>query len=260
MNPTAFHIFGLEIRWYGVLYACVFLVGFYLLRYMFKKEGKSDKLADSVLYYMLFAVIIGARLGHCLFYEPEYFLTHPLRIITDIRDGGLASHGGAIGIVIALILVARKYKLSFWYLIDRVAITVAIGGFIIRMGNLCNSEIYGYTTNLPWGFIFERNHETLPKHPTQIYEGLSYLALFGFLIWYYLKKKRNPKDGIIFGIFLIVCFGMRFLIEFIKENQEIWENNMLFNMGQLLSLPFIILGIIVLILGIKEKLPFRNKG
>ncbi|GHV33879.1 prolipoprotein diacylglyceryl transferase [Bacteroidia bacterium] len=259
MNPSAFHIFGIEIRWYGVLFACAFLVGFYLLRYILKKEGKPDKLADSLLYYVLFSVIIGARLGHCLFYEPEYFLTHPLKIITGFREGGLASHGAAIGIIVALILVARKYKLSFWYLVDRVVIMVAIGGFLIRTGNLFNSEIYGNVTHLPWGFIFERNHEILPKHPTQIYEGLSYLLLFFFMMWYYLKKKRQPKDGIIFGIFLIGCFGMRFLIEFVKENQEIWEDNMLLNMGQILSLPFVILGIVVLILGIKEKLPFQIK-
>jgi prolipoprotein diacylglyceryl transferase len=260
MNPTAFHIFGLglEIRWYGVLFACAFVVGFYLIRYMLKKEGKPDKLADSLLYYVLFAVIIGARLGHCLFYEPEYYLTHPLEIL-KVWNGGLASHGAAIGIIVALVLVARKYKLSFWYLVDRVVITVAISGFLIRMGNLCNSEIYGHATTQPWGFIFERNHEILPKHPTQIYEGLSYLLLFVFLMWYYLKKKRQAKDGVIFGIFLIICFGMRFLIEFVKENQEIWEENMLLNMGQILSLPFVILGIVVLILGIKEKLPFQIK-
>jgi prolipoprotein diacylglyceryl transferase len=262
-NPTAFHIFGLEVRWYGILFACVFLFGFYMVKWMLKKEGKPLKIADSLLYALLIGVVVGARLAHCLFYEPDYFLAHPLKIITGFRDGGLASHGGAIGIIIALIYVTyryRKEKITFWYLIDRVAIIAAFSGMLIRLGNLCNSEIYGVQTTLPWGFIFERNGETLPKHPTQLYEALGYLALFIILFIYYLKKDKKPKEGIVIGSFLIGCFGIiRFFVEFVKEVQEPWEKGMLLNMGQLLSLPFLIIGVIVLILGIKGKLPFSNK-
>ena len=259
-DPVAFTVFGLEIRWYGVMFTITFLCGWWLLNRMFKQEGRNPELADTLLWYVALAVIIGARLGHCLFYDPQFYLSHPVEIL-KIRDGGLASHGAAISIPIALWLVARKYRVSVWYLLDRVVIVVALGGFFIRMGNLFNSEIYGHVTNLPWGFIFERNGETLPKHPTQIYEALTYLCLFFLLGAYYKRKKGKVRNGQLFGWFLIGCFGMRFLIEFLKEVQEEWELAYALDMGQMLSIPFILLGIVVLvlsrkgILGKKDALP-----
>lgn len=259
VNPTAFTIFGLEIRWYGVLFAITFAVGYLILTKMFQKEKKPEALVDSLLFYVVLAVVIGARLGHCLFYEPSYYLTaeHWIEILY-IRDGGLASHGAAITIPIAIYLVARKYKLSTWYLLDRVVIVVALGGLFIRTGNLMNSEIYGHATTLPWGFLFLRNGELMPKHPTQIYEALSYFLLFLGLLTYYIKKDGKPKEGVSFACFLIICFSMRFLIEFVKENQELWEDNYVLNMGQMLSLPFIALGIVLLILSLNGKLPYRK--
>lgn len=259
VNPTAFTIFGLEIRWYGVLFAITFAVGYLILTKMFQKEKKSEDLAYSLLFYVVLAVVIGARLGHCLFYEPAYYLTaeHWIEILY-IRDGGLASHGAAISIPIALYLVARKYKLSTWYLLDRVVIVVALGGLFIRTGNLMNSEIYGHATTLPWGFLFLRNGEVMPKHPTQIYEALSYFLLFLGLLTYYIKKDGKLKEGVSFSCFLIICFSMRFLIEFVKENQELWEDDYVLNMGQMLSLPFIALGIVLLILSLNGKLPHRK--
>lgn len=254
-DPTAFTVFGLEIRWYGVMFVCAFLGGWFLLTKIFKKEGKDPELSDILLWYVAIAIIIGARLGHCLFYEPSYYLSHPIEIL-KIRDGGLASHGAAICAPIALWMVSRRYKISFWYLLDRVVLTVALGAFFVRMGNLFNSEIYGHATTLPWGFIFERNGETLPKHPTQIYEALSYLILFFCLLGYYHHKKGKIRNGSLFGWFLIGCFGMRFLIEFLKEVQVEWESAYTLDMGQMLSIPFILIGIIVLILskrGILDK-------
>ncbi|MDE6515644.1 MAG: prolipoprotein diacylglyceryl transferase, partial [Bacteroidales bacterium] len=223
------------------------------------KENQPETLIDTMLWYVVLAVVVGARLGHCLFYEPAYYLTadHWIEILY-IRDGGLASHGAAIAILIAVYLVARKYKLAYWYLLDRLVIVVALGGLFIRTGNLMNSEIYGHATTLPWGFLFLRNGEVMPKHPTQIYEALSYFLLFLGLLAYYIKKDGKPKEGVLFSCFLIVCFGMRFLIEFVKENQELWEDDYVLNMGQMLSLPFIATGIVLLWLSLSGKLPHRK--
>lgn len=249
-DPTAFSIFGMEIRWYGILFAVAFLSGWWLLSRMLRWEGQKTEMADVLLWYVAIAVIVGARLGHCLFYEPQWYLSHPLDIL-KIRDGGLASHGAAIGILLALWILSRKYKTSLWYWLDRVVIPVALSGFFIRMGNLMNSEIYGHVTTLPWGFVFVREAELLPKHPTQIYEALCYLLLFASLLFYFWKKKGHIRSGLLFGWFLIGCFGMRFLIEFLKEVQVSWEAGHLLDMGQILSIPFILLGIAVLILSHK---------
>lgn len=259
VNPTAFTVFGLEIRWYGVLFALTIAVGYLILSKMFRKENQPDNLIDTMLWYVVLAVVIGARLGHCLFYEPAYYLTadHWIEILY-IRDGGLASHGAAIAILAAVYLVARKYRLAYWYLLDRLVIVVALGGLFIRTGNLMNSEIYGHATTLPWGFLFLRNGEVMPKHPTQIYEALSYFLLFLGLLAYYIKKDGKPKEGVLFSCFLIVCFGMRFLIEFVKENQELWEDDYVLNMGQMLSLPFVVTGIVLLWLSLSGKLPHRK--
>lgn len=246
INPVAFSPFGLEIRWYGILFAVAFLLGWWILARMLKREGQKTEMADVLLWYVAVAVIIGARLGHCLFYEPQWYLSHPLDIL-KIRDGGLASHGAAIGILIALWLVSRKYKTSVWYWLDRVVIPVALSGFFIRMGNLMNSEIYGHITSLPWGFVFVREAETLPKHPTQIYEALCYLLLFAALLFHFWKKKGKVRNGQLFGWFLIGCFGARFLIEFLKEVQVAWEAGLRLDMGQILSVPFILGGIVILI-------------
>ncbi|GHS85919.1 prolipoprotein diacylglyceryl transferase [Bacteroidia bacterium] len=257
VTPTAFHIFGLEVRWYGVMFAGAFAIAFLLCGRMLTKEGRTQNVADTLLLYLGIATIVGARLGHCLFYEPSYYLQHPIEILR-IRDGGLASHGGAIAVAIALWLAARKHQETFWYLTDRIVILIALVGSFIRMGNLFNSEIYGGTTTLPWGFIFELNDEILPKHPTQIYEALSYLVLFFVLYWYYLHKQRKPKQGQIFGWFLIGLFGMRFLIEFVKSVQEPWEVHYMLKMGQILSIPFILAGIVILLLVHQNKLPWTQ--
>jgi len=236
---------GLQIRWYGLFFALAFLLGYYIFMFIAKREKIAVTLIDNLTLYVAIGTILGARLGHCLFYEPEYYLKNPLEILF-VWHGGLASHGGAIGVIIALYLLSKKYKISNVWLLDRISIAVALAAFFIRMGNLMNSEIYGVATTLPWGFVFIRNGEMLPKHPTQIYEGLAYLIIFFVLCLLYLRCSKLPRPGLLLGIFLVSVFSARFVIEFIKEPQVAFETTMIINMGQLLSIPFIIAGVIIL--------------
>ncbi|MCX6230260.1 MAG: prolipoprotein diacylglyceryl transferase [Bacteroidetes bacterium] len=252
-NPEILHIAGLSIRWYGLLFALGFYVGYLIMQKFFTKEGVPLPLLDKLAMYMIIATVIGARLGHCLFYESDYYLKNPIEILY-IWHGGLASHGAAIGILFALFLFARTSKKSYWWVLDRIVIVTALAGLFIRTGNLMNSEIYGHATNLPWGFIFERDDKLLiPRHPTQIYEGLCYFAISMSLLWYYYKKDGKPQQGLIFGIFLIALFAVRFFVEFLKEVQVDFERSMPLNMGQLLSIPFIIAGVVIVVLAKKNR-------
>jgi phosphatidylglycerol---prolipoprotein diacylglyceryl transferase len=251
VSPTIFSIGPVSVRWYGLLFAMSFVVGYFIMLRIFRKEHIPEPMLDQLSMYMLIATVVGARLGHVLFYEPASYLAHPLDIL-KIWQGGLASHGAAIGIIVALYLFARKTRQPFLWVIDRIVIVVALSGFFIRTGNLFNSEIYGNATTLPWGFIFERAGETMPHHPTQIYEGLCYLGIFFFLLWYYYQKDGKPRPGFLFGVFLIGVFGFRFIVEFIKEPQVAFESSMALNMGQLLSIPLIIAGIVLL--AMKQKI------
>lgn len=246
VSPEIFSIGSLHIRWYGLLFASAFVVGYLIFTRMFKKEGVPMELLDKLTLYMVLGTIIGARLGHCLFYEPEYYLRNPIEILKTWH-GGLASHGAAIGILLALYLFCRKSKKSYFWILDRIVIVVALAGLFIRTGNLMNSEIYGVQTNLPWGFVFVRAGEVLPKHPTQLYEGLSYFFIFCLLYFLYNKKINKLKEGTLFSLFLILVFVARFLIEFVKEDQESFESTMSLNMGQLLSIPFILTGVLILV-------------
>jgi prolipoprotein diacylglyceryl transferase len=241
VDPEIFHVGGLSVRWYGLLFAASFYFGYVLFTRFFKLEDVRLEVLDRLTVYMALGTVIGARLGHCLLYEPGYYLSNPLEIL-KIWHGGLASHGAAIGILVALYLFKKKEKRTYFWTLDRIVITVALAGFFIRMGNLMNSEIYGVQTSLPWGFIFDREGETVPKHPTQIYEALSYLLIFLLLYWLYYRYKGKPKEGLLFGLFLIFIFTMRFLIEFIKNPQVEFEKSMALDMGQWLSIPFVLAG------------------
>lgn len=251
IDPEIFRIGPIAVRWYGLLFASAFFFGYLIMQQIFKREGLKQEVLDSLTMYVFIATVVGARLGHCLFYEPAYYLSHPLEILF-VWHGGLASHGAAIAIVIGLWLFSRKHKKSFLWIFDRVVITVALGGMFIRLGNLANSEIYGHPTNLPWAFIFEREN-MIPRHPTQIYEALSYFALFALLMVFYFKTRVAEKQGFLFGFFLICLFGARFVIEFFKENQVEFEQGMLLNMGQWLSIPFILAGIALIFYALKQK-------
>lgn len=253
-NPEIFRIGSFAIRWYGLLFASSFLFGYIIMTGIFKNEGLGEVVLDRLTIYMALGTIIGARFGHCLFYEPSFYLKHPLEILM-IWHGGLASHGAALGILVSLWLFIRKEKKNYFWVLDRIAIVVALSGFLIRMGNLMNSEIYGIETTVPWGFVFLRNNELVPKHPTQIYEGLSYLFVFFLLFRMYWRKKGEVYLGLLISIFLIIVFTSRFLIEFLKENQVAFESTMKLNMGQWLSIPFVIAGIVGLIWSFKTKRP-----
>jgi len=240
---------GFSVRWYGLLFALGFIFGYLILQKMFKKEGVPIKVLDDLSTYMIIFTIVGARLGHCLFYEPGYYLSHPIDIL-KIWEGGLASHGAAVGILIGLYFFAKRYHKHYLWVLDRIAIVVALAGFLIRMGNLMNSEIFGDVTTLPWGFVFVKyfgEGYTLAHHPTQIYEAVCYLLLFVFLYRYYWKHDGAPTEGAIFGYFLVILWSVRFLIEFIKLPQVDFESTMVLNMGQLLSIPLIILGVFLLL-------------
>ncbi len=244
-DPEIINFGGFGIRWYGLLFAMGFFFGYLIMQNIFKRENIDTKVLDRLSVYMLIGTIIGARLGHCLFYEPDYYLSNPLEIF-NIRQGGLASHGAAIGILIALWFFVRKERKPFSWILDRIVIVVALAGALIRIGNLINSEIYGAPTSLPWAFIFEKV-DNIPRHPTQIYEALTYFLLFILLYWLYLKKNAVAKPYFLFGIFLLACFGYRFLVEFIKDVQVDFETQMTLNMGQWLSIPFIILGLYLIV-------------
>lgn len=260
VNPVFLHLGPLTIRWYGLLWAIGIYATLLIVQRLFKHEKINEQWLDKLFIYTVIGTIVGARLGHCFFYEwkelaePFTFLgisfhywnpyiSHPWELLY-IWHGGLASHGGAIGILIAIYFYNKKVsKKGYIWVFDRLVIGVAICGAAIRFGNLMNSEIYGNATTLPWGFIFVRAGETQPMHPTQIYEMIYCLATFAVTWWLYWKKEAYKKNGLIFGVFLIGIFGSRFILEFIKLDQEAFEANFILNMGQVLSIPFILWGI-----------------
>lgn len=243
-NPILIDSF-VQVRWYGLMFAIGFWIGYNIMYKIFRHEGAPERWLGILFLWVAAGTVIGARLGHVFFYEWDYYSMHPSKILA-IWEGGLASHGGTIGIMIAVILfsIITTRRNPLWTF-DRLVIPIALVGAMIRFGNLMNSEIYGHPTTLPWGFIFVRGNEYpgLPCHPTQLYESACYLALFVLLMWMYWKKNAERRPGLIFGVFFTVLFSCRFLIEFVKNPQVGFEANMTLNMGQLLSIPFILIGI-----------------
>ena len=247
VSPEIFSIGPVHVRWYGLMFAVGFLFGLNHGEKMFKHENIDPKWLESLFYYLIIATIVGARLGHVLFYGWDYYSQHPIEIFY-VWQGGLASHGGVLGIIIAMFIWSKYVsKRSILWVLDRVVVPSIFVGALIRFGNLMNSEIYGNPTTLPWGFIFERNHETIAKHPTQIYEALSYLITFGVMLYMYWKTKAKDYQGLLVGVFFVMVFSARFFIEFIKEVQEPFENGMSMDMGQWLSIPFILTGIFLIV-------------
>ena len=257
-NPQIFEldipgIGTLAPRWYGLLFALGFVFGYMIMYKIFKKERIAIRVLDQLATYMIVATIIGARLGHVLFYEPRDYLSDPIQILM-VWKGGLASHGAAIAIIIALLIFSRQIHKPFIWVFDRISIVVALAGVFIRTGNLMNSEIFGVETSLPWGFKFINvDPSLLAKHPTQIYEALAYLLIFAYLWLVYLKRDGKPRPGFLFAMFMILVFSSRFLIEFVKEPQVAFESGMALNMGQLLSIPFVLLGVVTLFIIYRKK-------
>ena len=273
VDPVAFSLGSLQVRWYGICWALGFLFGYLLMSKVYKKEKMPEGEMDSLLIYMLISTVIGARLGHCLFYEPEYYLSHPVEIL-KIWEGGLASHGGAIGILIGLWLYVRRFNrktnkkkgekahITYLWILDRIVIPVCLVGAFIRLGNVFNSEIYGTPTSLPWGFVFVRGNEQffdasgnlLPCHPTGLYEAFFCIVAMFLLLWMFFKRDLGDKrPGLMFGTFLIIIFGSRIAIEFLKNVQVDFEKNMMFDMGQWLSVPFVVVGIAMIVRSFRVK-------
>ncbi len=251
-DPAIFTIGSREIRWYGLAFAVGFAIGYMIVERMWKRERLPQAWIDSLLIYTMLGTVIGARLGHCLFYAPDYYLANPVEIL-KIWEGGLASHGGTLGIIVAIYFYSRKvsHKSMLWTF-DKLVVPTGLVAAMIRLGNLMNHEIYGHATDLPWGFRFIENLHawkrgaepifSAPSHPTQLYEAACYLIIFGVCLWLYFKKEAWRHEGLIFGIFLIWVFGTRFFIEFVKNDQEAFEADMVLNMGQWLSIPFVLAG------------------
>ena len=242
VNPVLFEIGNWSVRWYGLLFALGFVFGIVIITRMFKYEGIKKEWVDSLFLYVVIGTVVGARLGHVFFYDWSYYREN-LDEIIKIWHGGLASHGGVLGIALALWLWSRKYsKKSVLWIIDRVVVPTALVSALIRLGNLMNSEIIGKPTDVPWAFTFT-SVDNLPRHPSQLYESLTYLAVFGLLMYLYWKTDIRDKTGKLFGILMTLVFSARFLIEFTKENQAAFEANIPLNMGQWLSVPFILIGL-----------------
>jgi prolipoprotein diacylglyceryl transferase len=257
VDPIIVHIGNFGLHWYSVCFALAFILGNYLFAKIYQRENKPAKDLDTLLIYMVIGTVVGARLGHCFFYDPIFYLNHPIEILKTWR-GGLASHGAAIGILTALYVYSSTRKDQPWlYVVDRMVIVVALGGALIRIGNLMNSEIVGTPTDVPWAFVFPRNNpqypivkDLVPRHPAQLYEAIFYLLVFIFLYRRYWKHPVPPigmEEGKSLGWFLILVFGFRFLVEFSKEVQEEFEIGLPLHMGQWLSIPLILLGLYLLL-------------
>ena len=257
-NPDveAFHLFGFSVRWYSLCWLIGLVLAYFIVQRLYKHQKIKDELFDPLFLYCFFGILLGARLGHCLFYQPEYYLTswqHFIEMIVPIHFlpaggwkfvgyEGLASHGGTIGLIVALYLYYRRTRLNLWQVLDNIAIATPITACFIRLGNLMNSEIIGKVTDVPWAFIFERV-DKMPRHPGQLYEAIAYFVFFFVGIWLYRKHPQRVGTGFFFGLCLTLIFTFRFFIEYTKDIQVDFESGMPLNMGQILSLPFIAIGI-----------------
>ncbi len=267
-NPDLLSLGPFTVRWYGLMFAIGFWLGYNILGRIYRHEGAPEKWLGILLLWVVGATIVGACLGHVFFYEWSYYSAHPADIL-KVWEGGLASHGGTLAIILAVILYSVfTIKKSPIWTFDRLVIPVALVGGMIRIGNLMNSEIFGTATDLPWGFMFVRSaqwhrmYEGMACHPTQLYEAFCYFALFALLMWMYWRKNAETRPGLIFGVFFIGIFLPRFLIEFIKNDQVGFEASMTLNMGQLLSIPFVLAGVFLVIRAMcrpKVDIPFPDR-
>ena len=245
VSPDLIALGPLKLRWYGLMFAFGFMIGFAMVRRMFLREGAPEAWLDYLFYFLIGGTVLGARLGHVLFYSPDYYLANPGEIL-KIWEGGLASHGGVIGVVTALWLFSRFVsKKSFFWVSDKVAAPIALVGAMIRFGNLMNSEIVGLPTERPWGFHFvNAARQSLadgPRHPVQIYESVSYLFTFGLLLWLYWRRDAWRRPGFLTGLWFVLIFGFRFVWEYFKSDQGGFANGAL-TTGQVLSIPLVLIG------------------
>lgn len=251
-DPILFSAGPLTIRWYGLLFVGAFLIGQWMLGRIFAAEGVPRENAERLMIHALLGAVIGARLVHCLFYEPGYYLSHPLAILR-IWEGGLASHGGAVGMLLALWFAARtaQPRLPFLWLIDRVSMPAALGAVFVRVANFLNSEIVGIPTSGRWGVVFE-SIDALPRHPAQLYEAIAYALIFAVLLAIYRRSGKRTPEGLLFGVLMALVFSARILVEFFKTPQAAYEAGQLFTVGQYLSLPFVMLGVVMMVRAIRR--------
>lgn len=250
INPNILTLGPLQLRWYGVLFVGSFFLGLMIGAKMFKREGKDPALLDALLIYIMIGTVVGARLGHCFLYEPDFYLSHPLEIL-KVWKGGLASHGGLAGVFIAVYLFCKRYKMPYMWLLARTTIPGALTAAAIRLGNLFNSEILGLPTDQPWALVFARV-DMIPRHPVQLYEALCYLLVFILLVLIYRKVTPEFATKFLPGFFLTTIFTSRFFLEYFKTEQAAYSTGFPFSTGQLLSLPYIILGIVWMLWAFKS--------
>ena len=262
VDPEIINVLGISIRYYGLLFVGGLILCIYILGWIFRRENIPQELLEKLSIYGVIGIFAGARLGHCLFYEPSYYFAHPLEMILPIQSlpgggykfsgyQGLASHAGVLGLLIAIYFYSRKTKHSMIDTIDLISVVAVLEFGFIRLGNFMNSEIIGIPTSKPWGVIFERV-DNVPRHPAQMYEAISYFIIFTIMLILYKKMRDRLKNGFFFGLATVLCCSARFIIEFVKENQVGFEDGMTLNMGQLLSLPYLIVGIGFIIYGLMK--------
>ena len=246
MDPELVRFGPVAIRYYSLGFLLAFGLGFHIVRWMFRTERKPEEDLSTLLNYTVVGTIVGARLGHCLFYDPAFYLSHPLEIV-KVWHGGLASHGAVVGIVVAHYLYTRKRPgQPLLWLLDRIAVPTALAGFFIRLGNLCNSEIVGTPSDLPWAIVFTRI-DAVPRHPAQLYESLVYGLFFVVLLRVYAGRKARTPSGLLLGLFMVLVFVFRFFIEFVKMRQAAYGHDLALSVGQWLSIPVVLLGVVLLI-------------
>ena len=267
-DPEIVNILGFPLKYYGLLFACGLIISMRVLKKIFKTENLNDNAYEALFIYGILGIFVGARLGHCLFYDFDYYSKNLLEIILPIKKtlnggykfigyAGLASHGGTIGLIFSLYLYSRKYKIQYLKVLDLIALVAPIGATFIRLANLMNSEMIGNPTKMPWAFIFKKI-DNIPRHPAQLYEAISYLIIFLIVFTIYKTKKIKLGEGFYFGLVITLIFLMRILIEFVKINQVQFEEGMQLNMGQILSVPFIIIGIYFIFYNLRNKENYKQ--
>lgn len=260
IDPEIFRLGVFAPRWYGLCFATCLMVGFLVMRYFFRKEGRDEEALNSMFVYFFVGTVVGARLGHCLFYDPDIYLAQPWRILF-VWEGGLSSHGGTIGVFLASWLGARKWRkeFSFVWFADRLGVAIPAGVGFIRLGNFFNSEIIGTPTSLPWAVVFQRV-DSVARHPAMLYEAIAYWILFAIQWMWYRRKGDTIPPGRLIGFLFVWIFTARFFIEFVKENQSAFEEGMFLNMGQILSIPMVVLGVYFMRGGWLKLFPEKRVG
>lgn len=251
VDPELIRIGPVVIRWYGLLFASGFVIGLMIMTRIFRLEKRPESDLDALLVYAALGTIIGARLAHCFFYDPEYYLANPIDIV-KIWRGGLASHGGAAGLCLGVFLYSRKRPdQTFLWLMDRVAIPAMLTGSLIRLGNMFNSEILGLPSTLPWAIVFDRV-DSIPRHPVQLYESATYMAIFGVLAVLYRRFAPSVPKGMLMGLGLMITFLARFLLEYAKTRQAAFGADIVLSMGQWLSLPMVLIGLVLFMRSVRS--------